>query len=110
MRKPMVTRNFKITRANVLFLDPRSGNTYQQEVVIPRTYQSTEKMLKAVKKAYDDESTKALHIMSSATDEMLYGMSEQDFINGATLLDPVTRKPIPASKPVFVDEGDENEE
>ena len=104
MRKPMVTRNFKITRANVLFLDPRSGSTYQQEVVIPRTYQSTEKMLKAVSKAYDNESTKALHIMSSTTDEMLYGMSEQDFINGATLLDPITRKPVRGSRPLFVDD------
>lgn len=110
MRKPMVTRNFKITRANVLFLDPSTGNTYTQEVVIPRTYQSTEKMLKAVSKAYDYEFKKALHIMSSTTDELLYGMSEQDFINGATLLDPETRKPVPESKPVFVDEGDETDE
>ena len=110
MRKPMVTRNFKITRANVLFLDPRSGSTYQQEVVIPRTYQSTEKMLKAVSKAYDNESTKALHIMSSTTDELLYGMSENDFIKGAILLDPETRKPVTESKPIIVDEGDETDE
>lgn len=110
MRKPMVTRNFKITRAKVLFLDPRYGTTYTNEVVIPRTYPSTEKMLKAVSKAYDDESTKALHIMESTTEELLYGMSEQDFIKGAMLLDPTTRKPIPTNVPVLVDEGDENEE
>ena len=45
-------------------------------------------MLKAVEKVINSESVKAVHIVDSVVEETLYGMSEQKFIELATVLPP----------------------
>lgn len=93
-RKPMVTRTITTTKANVLCMDTERAEALNKEVTLPRTYADEKKLLKAVHDAIDTDTLKAVAVVDSETVETLYGMTEQDFINGATILDPTTRKEI----------------
>lgn len=95
-RVPMVTRTIITTKCNVMFLDVEQGEPFNKVVVLPRTYKDDKAMLKAVAKAYETDTTKAVHIVDHEEVETMYGMAEQDFIDNAVVLDPETRKPIEA--------------
>lgn len=87
-RTPQVTRTIQTTKVNVLCLNIKEGNPFNQTVVLPRTYKDDSHMLKAVEKVINSESVKAVHIVDSVVEETLYGMSEQKFIELATVLTP----------------------
>lgn len=91
-RKPMVTRTITTTKCNVMCLDITAGEPFNKEVTLPRTYKDDKKLLKIVGELINTETIKAVHIVKKEEIETLYGMSEQDFINNATILDPETRK------------------
>lgn len=87
-RTPQVTRTIQTTKVNVLCLNILEGNPFNQTVVLPRTYKDDKAMLKAVEKVINSESVKAVHVVDSVVEETLYGMSEQKFIELATVLPP----------------------
>ena len=87
-RTPQVTRTIQTTKVNVLCLNIKEGNPFNQTVVLPRTYKDDKHMLKAVEKVINSESVKAVHVVDSVVEETLYGMSEQKFIELATVLPP----------------------
>lgn len=87
-RTPQVTRTIQTTKVNVLCLNIKDGNPFNQTVVLPRTYKDDKHMLKAVEKVINSESVKAVHVVDSVVEETLYGMSEQKFIELATVLPP----------------------
>lgn len=87
-RTPQVTRTIQTTKVNVLCLNIKEGNPFNQTVVLPRTYKDDNHMLKAVEKVINTESVKAVHIVDSVVEETLYGMSEQKFIELASVLPP----------------------
>ena len=87
-RTPQVTRTIQTTKVNVLCLNIKEGNPFNQTVVLPRTYKDDKHMLKAVEKVLNSESVKAVHVVDSVVEETLYGMSEQKFIELATVLPP----------------------
>lgn len=91
-RKPMVTRTIVTTKVNVLCLDIQSAEPFNKEVTLPRTYKDEKKLLKKVEEVVNTENVKAVHIVDKTEVETLYGMTEQDFIDNATILDPATRK------------------
>lgn len=93
-RIPMVTRSFKVTKVNVLCLDVIKAEPFNQLVVLPTTYKDTDKLMKAVRKEVDNDNVKAVHIVDTTVEDVMYGMTEQEFINHARLLDPTTRKSI----------------
>ena len=101
-RKPMVTRTITTTQVNVLCLDIVAGEPFNQQVTLPRTYKEEKKLMKAIEEVVNTESVKAVHVVAKEEVETLYGMSEQDFINNAVVLDNETRRPI--------DEADTDEE
>ena len=47
-----------------------------------------EAILKVVKKSFDTDNEKAVAILTAEVQEMLYGMSEQEFIQKASVLPP----------------------
>ena len=47
-RQPMVTRTIKTTKVNVMCVDINSGETFNEEVVLPRTYKDDAKLLAKV--------------------------------------------------------------
>ena len=93
-RLPMVTRTIKTTKVNVMCLDVTKGEPFNKDVVLPRTYTDDNKLLKKVKDIVDTDDVKAVHIVKKEEIETMYGMSEQDFINSAKVLDPATRKAL----------------
>lgn len=95
-RKPMVTRTIVTTKVNVLCLDINKGEPFNKVVTLPRTYKDEKKLLKKVEEVVNTDEVKAVHIVDKEEVETLYGMTEQDFIKNATILDPATRKEFEA--------------
>lgn len=93
-RKPMVTRTITTTKVNVLCLNIESGEPFNMDVTLPRTYENDKKLLKMVQSVVDNDTVKSVHIVHKEEVETLYGMSEQDFIANAHILDKDTRKAI----------------
>lgn len=93
-RKPMVTRTIVTTKVNVLCLDINSTEPFNKVVTLPRTYKDEKKLLKKVEEVVNTDDVKAVHVVDKEEVETLYGMTEQDFITNATILDPTTRKEL----------------
>jgi LytS/YehU family sensor histidine kinase len=93
-RKPMVTRTIITTKVNVLCLDVVSAEPFNKEVILPRTYKDEKKLLKKVEQVVNTDEVKAVYIVDKSEVETLYGMTEQNFIDNATILDPTTRKAL----------------
>ena len=93
-RKPMVTRTIITTKANVLCLNIITGEPFNKVVTLPRTYKDDKSLLKMVSAVINNDEQKAVHIVDKEEIETLYGMSEQDFIENAKILDKDTRKAI----------------
>ena len=92
-RVPMVTRTITTTKANVMCVDVEAGEPFNKEVTVPRTYKDNESLLKTVKSLIETETVKAVYIVHKTEIETLYGMTEQDFIEHASVLPKRTTKP-----------------
>lgn len=93
-RKRMVTRTIQTTKVNVLCMDTQTCEACNKDVILPRTFNDKDKVLKAVKAVVDTPTFKAVDVVDVETVETLYGMDEQKFINESVILDPETRKQI----------------
>lgn len=89
-RIPQVTRTIQTTKAVVLCLDINGEKPFNKEVVLPRTYKDEKHLLKEIKKLIETDELKAVHVVSTEVQEILYGMSEQKFIENAEILPPRT--------------------
>lgn len=107
-RKPMVTRTIITTKVDVLSMNVTNGEALNSSLVLPRTYKDDEKLLKILKNTYDTDTVKVVHIIDKTEVETLYGMTEEDFILNAKVLDPETRKAI--STTTTVDEAEVTED
>lgn len=107
-RTPQVTRTIQTTKVNVLCLNIKEGNPFNQTVVLPRTYKDDKHILKAVEKVINSDSVKAVHVVDTVVEETLYGMTEQKFIELATVLPP--RKSTDKNGDNDTDNEDENDE
>ena len=85
-RLPMVTRTITTTKVNVLCLDIEHAEPCNKVVTIPRTYKDDNALLKVVKPIIETDELKAVHIVAKEEIETLYGMSENYFIEHATVL------------------------
>lgn len=79
-RLPMVTRTITTTKVNVLCLDIEHAEPCNKVITIPRTYKDEETILKKVKPLLETESLKVVHVVGTETEEALYGMTEQEFV------------------------------
>lgn len=93
-RKPMITRTINTTQATVLCMDLSTSQPVEKVLTLPRTYKDNKSLMKAVENAITEENIKPVHVKGTTVVETLYGMTEQEFINMATKLDPETRKAI----------------
>lgn len=87
-RQPMITRTVTTTKAKVLCLDINEQKPFEQEVVLPRTYKDERSMLKRIKPMLENDNVKVVLVKETTTEETLYGMTEQEFIDSATKLPP----------------------
>ena len=91
-RLPMVTRTITTTKAVVMCVDVEKGEHFNKEVTVPRTYKDSESLLKTVKPIIETETIKAVYIVDKTEIENLYGMTEQKFIEYASVLPVKTAK------------------
>lgn len=92
MRKRMVTRAIISTRVMALCVNPQTAETFEQEFVLTDKITDKDKALKRVSKIYNTESCTIIAVRDIKEVNELYGMSVADFIAGAKILHPVTRK------------------
>lgn len=94
MRKPMVTRTIISTSIIALCVNPQTAETFEQEFTLTGKIVDKDKALKRVSKQYNTEICSIVAIRELKEVNELYGMDETDFIKGAKILDPKTRKVI----------------
>lgn len=94
MRKPMVTRTIFSTSVTALCVNPQSAETFEREFTLSGKNLEKDKALKKVSKLYNTEDCTIVTIRELKEVNELYGMDEADFIKGAKILDPATRKEI----------------
>ena len=91
-RLPMVTRTITTTKVNVLCLDIEHAEPCNKVVTIPRTYKDEKTILKKVKPLLETESLKVVHVVGTETEETLYGMTEQEFVELARQIEQEKQK------------------
>ena len=91
-RVPMVTRTMKTTKVNVLCMDLVKAEPCNKNITLPRTFKDDKKLFKAVENILNNDELKAVQIVKKKEIDTLYGMTEQEFIETAKVLDPETRK------------------
>lgn len=91
-RQPMITRTVTTTKAKVLCINLADEKPFTEEVILPRTYKDERSMLKRIKPMLESDTVKVVHVQSVETLETLYGMTEQKFIDTATVLPPRNTK------------------
>lgn len=94
MRKPMVTRTILSTTVTALCVNPHTTEIFDQDFTLMGRNTDKDKVLKKVSKLYNTEDCKIVAIRVLKEVNELYGMDEADFIKGAKILDPATRKEI----------------
>lgn len=94
MRKPMVTRTIILTSITALCVNPQTAETFEQEFTLTGKNDDKDKVLKRVSKLYNTDDCTIVAIRNLKEVNELYGMDEADFIKGAKILDPNTRKVI----------------
>ena len=92
-RVPMVTRTITTTKAIVSCADLENGKPFNKEVTVPRTYKDDNALMKAVKPVIETDKVKAVYIVDKTEIETMYGMTEQEFIEHASVLPQRAAKP-----------------
>lgn len=94
MRKPMVTRTIISTSVTALCVNPQTAETFEKEFTLTGKIADKDKALKRLSKLYNTDDCSIVAIRNLKEVNGLYGMDEADFIAGAKILDPATRKEI----------------
>lgn len=87
MRTPMVTRTFKATEVNGLFVNVSTKETFEETFTLSRPLKSERDILKMIYKIgmFTDEK-KLVAILSFENKSVKYVMSENDFIEHADVV------------------------
>lgn len=94
MRKPMITRTIISTSVTALCVNPQTAETFEQEFILTGKIADKDKLLKRASKLYNTDECTIVAIRNLKEVNELYGMDEADFIAGAKILDPDTRKEV----------------
>lgn len=85
-RERMVTRTVELTIAEVMTLDTTTAEVRVIAYEIGGGLTDNNAILKAVKKLHETDTFKCVAVQSVSVKEILYGMSEVDFIKHAKVL------------------------
>lgn len=87
-RKAMVTRTIETTKVVAFCADITTQQPYTAEYILSGTFEDEKNLMKALKKVVDDDTHRAISVISTEVIETLYGMDEQKFISLAEVLPP----------------------
>lgn len=88
-KKRMITRTITQTTAQVMTLNVTTAEVQILQYDIGGQYTDVE-LLSKLKKIFETDTLKLVHIESQVCNELLLGMSEEDFIRLAEVLPPRT--------------------
>lgn len=92
MRKEkMITRTIMQTSVKIMAIDVTNSEVSIFETKMGGVYTDSE-LLEILKKMYETDTYKLVHIESNTHEEILLGMSESQFMKYATVLPPRTKK------------------
>jgi hypothetical protein len=91
-RARKVTRTIASTKVVVMCVNTETAVVENYEVTIAGVYSDDKKLMKAVTKEVETETSKPVSIISKEVIETLYGMDEQKFIEMAEVLPPRDKK------------------
>lgn len=91
-REKMVTRTVTQTSAEVMTIDVTSAEVRILEYTIGGTYDTNEILLKKLQKLFQTDTFKLVNINTTTVEDLLLGMTEEDFIRYATVLPPRSGK------------------
>lgn len=89
-RIKMVTRTVDITVVKVMCLNMESMQGEVRTFELTGLYNDNDSVIKDVKKLYESDIIKPVAVVDTETKEVLYGMTELDFIKLAKVLPPRT--------------------
>ena len=87
-RERMVTRTVDLTVAEVMCVDVTTAEVTIENLEVSGLYSDNEKLMKQLKRVYEDDTHKVVSIQKTDVKEILYGMTEIDFIKNAVILPP----------------------
>lgn len=87
-RQRMVTRTVNVTTCEVMGLTISQAAVSTIKVQLNGTFGDKDTALKAIKKSYETDDYKPTAITSMVTQEILYGMPEEEFVKTARVLPP----------------------
>ena len=90
----MITRTVVGTKATVIAVNTMTLSSEKKVLTIAGTFDSNEKLLKALKKLFDNDTEIISTVLTTEKFEELYGLDEAIFMQYAVKLDAKTRKPI----------------
>lgn len=90
-RVRMVTRTVVVTVAEVMCVDVTTAEVKIANLELSGSFADNEALLKAIKKAYENDTYKCVAVQSTEEKEVLYGMEEIEFIKLAKVLPPRTK-------------------
>lgn len=90
-RERMVTRTVELTIAEVMCLNTTTAEVQVRSFEIGGGLTEEKAILKAVKKLHETDTFKCVALQSVSVKEILYGMTEIDFIAHAKVLPPRTK-------------------
>ena len=89
-RERMITRTVTATVATVIGVEVSTAKAFTEEVVLTGIFKDNADMLKAIKKSESGDKVYAT-IVSTRTEETLYGMPGTEFMKYAKVLPPRTK-------------------
>ena len=95
----MITRTVVGTKSTVIAVNIMTLSAEKKVLTIAGTFDSNEKLLKALKKLFDNDNEIISSVLSADKFEELYGLDETIFMQYAVKLDAKTRKPIDTAEP-----------
>lgn len=91
-RERMVTRTVELTIAEVMTLDTTTAKVETIAYEVGGGLTEEKAVLKAIKKLHETDTFKCVAVQSITIKEVLYGMSEIEFIKHANILPPRSAK------------------
>lgn len=99
-RERMVTRAIIGTEVTALCFFAEDNTCKEVTTLLAGVFKNEDKLAKKLHVVLDDEEKTFVKVIKAEEKSTLYGMTEDDFINNADVLDPETRKRIVAEAEV----------
>lgn len=88
-----VTRTISTNMVNCLCINLSTAEPFNKDFAYDGNAEDKQKTLKTLRRKYENDEFSIASIVDVRQSSELYGMTEDDFIKYATILDPKTRKP-----------------